>query len=158
MFFLHGKAGRGKTHLIEALINELKRRQPGIIGKIYLSRSNFTHANMSFPEKYNDCPIIIIDDIFVESNNINDLHPRTDIQSLMIFIKMIYEEKRLVIITSNFPILGEMLQKISAVDEIGRTTSRLKELMAYSGELEIIGEDYREIIAKKAKIENLFEI
>lgn len=142
LLILHGKAGRGKTHLAEALINHIKEKQPSLLTHIFLSRTNFTHDNMAFACKYNGCPIIIIDDI-------EELHPRTDIEAIMNFIKMIYEKRCLVIITSNFPIKGKILKKIKEIDKVGRIASRLKELLSYSGELELKGDDYRDKIAQK---------
>jgi hypothetical protein len=65
----------------------------------------------------------------------------------MSFIQMIYESRRFVIITCNFPFKTGILQRVEQIDTIGRITSRLKEITAGSGEIYLSGKDYREILS-----------
>ena len=143
MLILWGKPGRGKTHLIEALINFIKMNAPDLLKKIYLSRSNFTHDNMTFATRYDDLPIIIIDDIYSEALTSDSLHPATDLKAFMNFVMDIYEKRRLVIITSNFPFKEGILKKVQLADPQGRVTSRIQELFRSAGEFEVVGDDFR---------------
>ena len=69
--FIYGQSGLGKTHLMYAIINELKRRNPGI--KIaYVKGDDFTNhlidsikrnATQEFRERYRTCDVLLIDDI-----------------------------------------------------------------------------------------------
>ena len=93
MIILHGKPGRGKTHLIEALINYIRLNAPQLLSRIFLSRSDFTSDNLTFANKYGGLPIIVIDDIYSDEQSIDDLHPSTDIDSFMKFVMHIYDSK-----------------------------------------------------------------
>ncbi len=149
MLILWGLPGRGKTYLIEALINEIKDKAPNMLRMIYLARSDFTLDNIALPFDYDRKPIVIIDDLFAKYQAVHDLHPRTDIVCFMRFVQMIYEERRMVIATCNFPFKEGILERVKTVDTIGRIVSRMKELLANSGEIEIIGIDYRDILSQK---------
>lgn len=138
MLILSGKAGRGKTHLIEALVNHIKEKSPDLLGKIFLARDDFTRMN-SVSCDYNHLPIIIIDDMFSGCKSVDELHPRTDIDSLMKFVKRIYEERRLVIVTCNFSFKDSILPMVKKVDDVGRIVSRFTELLARTSEIEVSG-------------------
>lgn len=154
--FVSGNPGVGKTHLLEALINEVTGNVPELARRIYLFRGRFTVRNISGISDFDKCPIVVVDDLYAEYQTIDDLHPRTDIKVLMEMITMVYEKRQLVIFSSNFPLMEGIEERIRSVDTLGRTTSRLKELLANSGEMEIQGEDHRRILATKASTDDIF--
>lgn len=156
IIFVSGNPGVGKTHLVEALINELTQREPDLVERIFLFRGNFTHANIANFSDFGGCPIVIIDDLFAERQSIEKLHPNVEIKVLMQLITAVYDERRLVLVTSNFPLMQGIVEKILAADAVGRVSSRLRELMANSGELIIEGRDYREILAEGRTADDLF--
>ena len=69
--FIYGQSGLGKTHLMYAIINELKRRNRNI-RIAYIKGDDFTNqlidsikrnATQEFREKYRTCDVLLIDDI-----------------------------------------------------------------------------------------------
>ena len=69
--FIYGPSGVGKTHLMYAVINEMRRTNPGI-RVIYTKGEDFTnnmvahltHGTMaSFREMYRGCDVLLVDDI-----------------------------------------------------------------------------------------------
>lgn len=71
-FFIYGGVGLGKTHLIQAIGNEIKKKHNGRIKPRYVSSENFTRDIVwairnkrieDVKKKYRDCDILIIDDI-----------------------------------------------------------------------------------------------
>lgn len=151
IFAFWGKPGRGKTHLVEALVNHLKQVAPDIVEKIWLSRSDFTLDNITRPPvPYGGAPIVILDDLFVEFQDVSELHPATDVECFMRFVRQMYEERRIVIVTTNFPFTKGILVRVAECDPSGRTASRLAEMLAPSSEIEITGADYRTLAAEKA--------
>lgn len=148
MIILWGKTGRGKTHLIEALINHIKGHDSELLEQIWLARENFTLANIAGGDAYGERPIVIIDDLWAEHDSMNELHCSPEIKVFNEFVRMIYEERRLVILTSNFPLTRGILEKVQDADKTGRIFSRLQELVAHSGEIEVTGSDYREKLAQ----------
>ncbi len=69
--FLYGGVGMGKTHLMQAIGHEMKRRQPGA-GICYVSSEKFTNEMInslrydkmtSFRDKYRSVDLLLIDDI-----------------------------------------------------------------------------------------------
>ena len=69
--FIYGQSGLGKTHLMYAIINELKRRNHNI-RIAYIKGDDFTNqlidsikrnATQEFREKYRTCDVLLIDDI-----------------------------------------------------------------------------------------------
>ena len=154
----HGKPGRGKTHLIEGLINYLKVHAPQVLKKVYLSRGNFTNLNLATAYgvfDFDKLPIVVIDDMFVERNLVSEIN-ELDIATFMKFVYKMYEERRFVIITCNFALKAALLQKIMQADKTGRVISRLTELLSHSGESEIKGDDYRQKKAASAGKFSLF--
>lgn len=151
LIILWGKPGRGKTHLIEALINRLRVEAPELLQKIFLSREDFTLMNIAGLHSYDNLPIIILDDLFVRHQDVSQLHPATDIEIFMKFIMKIYDERRLVIVTTNFPFKDGILRRVREVDKIGRVASRLDEILSKSGEIEVQGEDFRKKLVGSAE-------
>jgi chromosomal replication initiator protein len=69
--FIYGPSGVGKTHLMYAVINEMKRQNPGV-RVVYTKGDDFinnmvehiTHKTMSaFHDFYRGCDVLLIDDI-----------------------------------------------------------------------------------------------
>ncbi len=69
--FIYGPSGIGKTHLLYAITNYLRRQNPNV-KVIYIKGEDFTNqmidclsrqAMPEFREKYRDCDVLLIDDI-----------------------------------------------------------------------------------------------
>lgn len=70
--FIHGPSGLGKTHLMTAISNEIKRRNPNI-NIIYVTGENFANELINaiqqkkdtsqFHEKYRNADVLLIDDV-----------------------------------------------------------------------------------------------
>lgn len=69
--FIHGPSGIGKTHLMYAVVNEIKKKKPNI-SVIYIKSEDFTNELIEslskqqmnkFRDKYRNCDILLIDDI-----------------------------------------------------------------------------------------------
>ena len=69
--FIYGPSGLGKTHLMSAIVNEMKRKNPRA-NVIYIKSEDFTNELIEcvlnqtmnkFHEKYRKCDILLIDDI-----------------------------------------------------------------------------------------------
>lgn len=76
--FIYGPSGLGKTHLLYAITNELKKKI-GKVKVIYIKGEDFTNqlidslarkAMAEFREKYRSCDVLLIDDIqFIAGKN-----------------------------------------------------------------------------------------
>ncbi len=69
--FIYGHSGLGKTHLLLAIMNEIKANNPNA-NIIYTSGEHFTneliyyignHNTYDFHEKYRNCDVLLVDDI-----------------------------------------------------------------------------------------------
>ena len=69
--FIYGNSGLGKTHLLYAVINHMKKNHPGI-NIVYKKCESFLEelikairngSTTSFKEKYRSCDVLLIDDI-----------------------------------------------------------------------------------------------
>ncbi len=69
--FIYGHSGLGKTHLLMAIMNEIKKNNPKV-DIIYTSGELFTnelihyigsHNTYAFHEKYRNCDVLLVDDI-----------------------------------------------------------------------------------------------
>lgn len=72
--FLYGPSGLGKTHLMFAIINEVKRKNPKT-NIVYITGEQFTNElidalaakknddNVAFRDKYRKCDMLLVDDI-----------------------------------------------------------------------------------------------
>lgn len=69
--FIYGPSGIGKTHLLYAITNQLREKNPDV-NVIYIKGEDFTNqmidclsrqAMSEFREKYRDCDVLLIDDI-----------------------------------------------------------------------------------------------
>ncbi len=105
LFVLAGPPGTGKTHLIEALINEVTTENPELIDRIFLYRGVRLLIYLTHDFIYKRYPIVIVDDLLFGYNSLNDVD-HSAISELMEAIQIIYECRNLVIFTSNFPVLS----------------------------------------------------
>ena len=69
--FIYGHSGLGKTHLLSAIMNEVKTQRPREV-ILYTSGEHFTnelihyiqkHNTAAFHEKYRSCDVLLVDDI-----------------------------------------------------------------------------------------------
>lgn len=157
LIILWGKPGRGKSHLVEAVINHIKVHDPDLLQRVWLARENFAIANL-VPFSYGDRPIVIIDDLWSEKNSLDELHPATDIRAFMDLVTRFYEERRLILLTSNFPLRRGIVEKVRETDQTGRVLSRLQEMIAHSGEIQVTGPDHRRELARSGRGGSVFEL
>lgn len=160
LIFLWGPPGAGKTHLVEAVVNRVREKAPRLVKqrRIYLSRYSFTLEHIASVSTYDGAPIVIIDDIWAEYTSLNRLNDATDVRCFMGFVASIYDRRTFVLVTSNFPIKDGILGAVRRVDKIGRTTSRLAELLAGSGEIHLDGPDHRQTLAEQAGAGDTFSV
>lgn len=103
--FLYGHSGLGKTHLLYAIMNHMKKRDPGI--KIVYKKSEtfiyelidaITNKSTSeFKEKYRSADVLMIDDIqFIAGKE------RTQEEFFHTF-SALYEAEKVIILTSDRP-------------------------------------------------------
>ena len=104
--FIYGPSGLGKTHLLYAITNEVKKNNPDYI-IIYVKGEEFTNqmiesisrgTTMKFREKYRKANVLLIDDVhFIagkESTQEEFFHTFNDL----------YEHKKQIILTSDRPV------------------------------------------------------
>ena len=74
--FIYGHSGLGKTHLLSAIMNEIKLKRPNDV-ILYTSGEHFTnelihcikeHNTSTFHDKYRTCDVLLVDDIQFISN------------------------------------------------------------------------------------------
>lgn len=154
LFFLWGEPGRGKTHLVEAFVNKIRSEAPDVYRRMIMSRGSFYFDYQTSDNPYGDAPIVVIDDMFHDKMSVGDLQPSTEIAAFMRFITDLYDRQRLVIVTSNFPLIeGGIMERVAAVDKIGRTISRAAEVMSRAGEYKLEGQDFRQELVRRRRSE-----
>lgn len=160
IIFLWSPPGRGKSHLVEAIVNRIRQRAPKLIEckHVYLSRYEFTLEHIASVYTYQGAPVVIIDDMFSDKQSIDQLSAYTDVKCVMGWVASVYERRTLALCTSNFPMMDGIAKMVQQVDKIGRTASRLQELLANSGEIELPGRDYRVTVASKRDKSKLFKV
>ncbi len=151
LLFLTSDPGHGKTHLVEAVINYVAEHKPQLLGKMVLSRGDFLHDHMTAANEYGGASVVVIDDAFAEHQNIDALHPATDLKSFMHFITMLYERRIFALMTSNFRLTGDngILARVAKCDKMGRVVSRCMQMVGTSGEIILPGKDFRAELAKR---------
>ena len=103
--FIYGPSGLGKTHLLSAIVNEIKRKKPDI-RVMYIKGDDFTnemieslskHEMAKFHNRYRNCDILLIDDIqFIAGKDSTQ-------EEFFHTFNTLYEEHKQIILTSDRP-------------------------------------------------------
>ena len=103
--FIYGPSGLGKTHLMSAVINEIKRKKPDI-RVVYIKGDDFTNEMIEslskqemnqFHNKYRSCDILLIDDIqFIAGKTSTQ-------EEFFHTFNTLYEEHKQIIMSSDRP-------------------------------------------------------
>ena len=103
--FIYGQSGLGKTHLMYAIINELKKNNPNI-NIIYVKGDDFTNQLVEslksnsphqFRERYRKCDVLLIDDIqFIAGREATQ-------EEFFHTFNSLFEEHKQIILTSDRP-------------------------------------------------------
>ena len=103
--FIYGPSGLGKTHLMSAIVNEIKKKQPNI-RVLYIKGDDFTNQMIEslakqemhkFHERYRNCDILLIDDIqFIAGKTSTQ-------EEFFHTFNTLYEERKQIILTSDRP-------------------------------------------------------
>lgn len=163
-FFIYGGVGLGKTHLIQAIGNELRKKKPGIRTQ-YVTSEKFTNDVIwsirnkrtdDLKKKYREIDVLIIDDIqFIGGKE------KTEEEFFHTF-NALHEQDKQIIISSDrppqsIPTLGDRLRSrfeagltadITAYDFETRVAIIRNKLDERKGH---IGDDVVEMIARKMK-------
>ncbi len=103
--FIYGNSGLGKTHLMNAIINRLRRNNPNI-KIIYTKGEDFTNEMVTclavkdmeaFRDKYRTCDVLLIDDIQFIAGKVATQ------QEFFHTFNTLFEEKKQIILTSDRP-------------------------------------------------------
>jgi len=103
--FIYGGAGLGKTHLVQAIGNQIKEKNP-TANVVYVTSEKFTNEfintlidkkTVDFRNKYRSCDALIIDDIQFISNK-----DQTQVEFFHTF-NTLYEANKQIILTSDRP-------------------------------------------------------
>ncbi len=103
--FIYGPSGLGKTHLMSAVVNEIRRKKPDT-RVVYIKGDEFTnemieslsrHEMSKFHEKYRNCDILLIDDIqFIAGKDSTQ-------EEFFHTFNNLYESNKQIILTSDRP-------------------------------------------------------
>ena len=103
--FIYGPSGLGKTHLLSAIVNEIKKKKPDV-RVIYIKGDDFTnemieslskHEMAKFHNRYRNCDILLIDDIqFIAGKDSTQ-------EEFFHTFNTLYEEHKQIILTSDRP-------------------------------------------------------
>ncbi len=103
--FIYGGSGLGKTHLVQAIGNQIKEKNPSA-NVVYVTSEKFTidfintlidKKTVDFRNKYRSCDALIIDDIQFISNK-----DQTQVEFFHTF-NTLYEANKQIILTSDRP-------------------------------------------------------
>ncbi len=103
--FIYGSSGLGKTHLLNAVMNEVKKNNPNI-NMIYVKGDEFTnqmiesiakHSQELFRAKYRKADVLLIDDIqFIAGKDSTQ-------EEFFHTFNALYEDRKQIILTSDRP-------------------------------------------------------
>ena len=103
--FIYGPSGLGKTHLMYAVVNEIKKKKPNI-SVLYIKGEDFTNELIEslskqqmnkFREKYRNCDILLIDDIqFIAGKTSTQ-------EEFFHTFNALYEDRKQIILSSDRP-------------------------------------------------------
>ncbi len=103
--FIYGASGLGKTHLLNAIMNEIRRREPNVV-IIYVKGDEFTNqmiesiatgSQEKFRAKYRKADVLLIDDIqFIAGKNSTQ-------EEFFHTFNALYEDRKQIIMTSDRP-------------------------------------------------------
>ena len=103
--FIYGPSGLGKTHLICAIVNEIKKKKPDT-KVMYVSGEEFTnqlidsisrHDTLTFHNKFRSCDILLIDDIhFIAGKDSTQ-------ETFFHTFNALYQDQKQIILTSDRP-------------------------------------------------------
>ena len=103
--FIYGPSGIGKTHLLYAITNHLRQKNPNV-KVIYIKGEDFTNqmidclsrqAMPEFREKYRDCDVLLIDDIQFIAGKVSTQ------EEFFHTFNALYEGRKQIILTSDRP-------------------------------------------------------
>ncbi len=103
--FVYGPSGLGKTHLLYAITNEIKKKHPNA-NVIYIKGEDFTNqlieslargAMSEFREKYRSCDMLLIDDIQFIAGKISTQ------EEFFHTFNALFEDHKQIILTSDRP-------------------------------------------------------
>lgn len=103
--FIYGPSGLGKTHLLYAITNEVKKKKPDV-NIIYIKGEDFTNqfiealaASMTteFRNKYRSCDMLLIDDIQFIAGKVSTQ------EEFFHTFNSLYEDQKQIILTSDRP-------------------------------------------------------
>ena len=146
--YLNGSFGSGKSYIMNAVLNELSRKNYKCVSVYYPNllkrlKDSFNSKNESFEQMYNEldmCDVLLIDDIGAENNT-----PWARDEVLGSLLQSRMDNKKTTFFTSNFS-LDELEQHLSetssGIDKIKarRIIERIKELCV---PISLIGESKR---------------
>ena len=126
LIFIQGGCGTGKTHILDALVNELKQAAPAAIGNIYYTREAFEDRLFtpgSPEEMHDECEhrAVVILDGFSSVRSSLDRSGLHTYKTLSTLLEMAYEKKCLVVLSSVAPLADELipfLKKHNAPDAL----------------------------------------
>lgn len=103
--FIYGPSGIGKTHLMSAIVNEIKKKKPDL-KVIYIKGEDFTneliasiakHEMTEFKNKYRTCDILLVDDIqFISGKDSTQ-------EEFFHTFNALYEDQKQIILASDRP-------------------------------------------------------
>ena len=137
-----GSVGTGKTHLMEATINAITKQLGPAKGFAYLCAGNLRSEALTYGvgnSGFSGKPLVFLDDAFNEHKTSADVDAKSA-EIMMGIVSTAYNNKRIIVMSSNFSIEDVLMPLMRKQDAVGRTLSRCAEILA---EVKIEGPDGR---------------